>query len=48
MDIKTLIPAEDVLTSEMESIYGGSEPFENNVCNGNGIINNIVKDSVTL
>lgn len=28
MDIKSLIAAEDVLTSEMGSIYGGKEPIK--------------------
>lgn len=28
MDIKSLIAVEDVLTSELESIYGGNEPVE--------------------
>ena len=28
MDIKSLIAAEDVLTSELESIYGGNEPVD--------------------
>lgn len=37
MNIKSLIATEDVLTSELGSIYGGNEPVEI-VCKGDGII----------
>lgn len=37
MDIKSLIAAEDVLTSELESIYGGNEAVEV-VCKGDGVV----------
>lgn len=37
MDIRTLIPAEDVLTSEMENIFGGGEPVKVE-CHNNGIV----------
>lgn len=37
MDIRTLISAEDVLTSEMENIYGGGEPVKIE-CDHNGIV----------
>lgn len=38
MKIKNLIPAEDVLTSELENVFGGAEPVEEIVCKGDGIV----------
>ena len=37
MNIKLLIAAEDVLTSELENIYGGNESVEV-VCKGDGVV----------
>lgn len=37
MNIKTLISFEDVLTSELESIYGGNEPIKIE-CKGDGVV----------
>lgn len=47
MDIKTLIPAEDVLTSEMESIYGGNGLVRSD-CIHDGIIINTHDDFMNL
>lgn len=37
MDIRMLTSFEDVLTSELESIYGGSEPIKVE-CKGDGVV----------
>ncbi len=37
MDIKMLTSFEDVLTSELESIYGGNEPIKVE-CKGDGVV----------
>lgn len=38
MNMKTIIPANDVLTSELESVFGGAEPIEEIVCKGDGVV----------
>lgn len=37
MDFRTLTSFEDVLTSELESIYGGNEPVKVE-CKGDGVV----------
>lgn len=37
MDIRTLTSFEDVLNSELESIYGGNEPIKVE-CKGDGVV----------
>lgn len=37
MDIRTLMSSEDVLGSELESIYGGNEPIKVE-CKGDGVV----------
>lgn len=37
MYIKSLIQAEDVLTSELENIYGGNDTVEI-ICKGDGVV----------
>lgn len=37
MDIRTLMSFEDVLGSELESIYGGNEPIKVE-CKGDGVV----------
>ncbi len=47
MELKSLISAEDVLTSELESIYGGNEPVEV-VCKGDGVVRPTNPTTVTV
>ncbi|MDO4185571.1 MAG: hypothetical protein Q4D30_03655 [Bacteroidales bacterium] len=38
MDFKTLIPANDILSKELENVFGGAEPVKEIVCKSDGIV----------